>query len=104
MDRINLAQDTDKCQAVVNTVMNVWVLFVPTVLYSSVSTISGNRYTECHMLLHSNVPPPVLSYVQQIENCLVIVSHEEELMLSLMMDRWGPNWCEFNVSNIIVVN
>ena len=53
MDRINLAQDTDILQAVVNTVMNAGVLFVPTALYSSVSTISDNGYTNCHLLLYN---------------------------------------------------
>jgi len=55
VNRIILAQDTDKWQAVVNTVMNVWGLFVPTVLYSSVSTISGNRYKNCHLLLYNKI-------------------------------------------------
>jgi len=36
MGRINLAQDRYKWRAVVITVMNVWVLFVPTLRHSSV--------------------------------------------------------------------
>ena len=67
MGRINLAQVTAKWQAVVITVMNVWVSFVSTVPRTSFSTISGYKYTKRHLPLLNNIFPPVLPYMQQIK-------------------------------------